>query len=1624
MERGTRGSLRRVLALGTALVFTITGLPCPPARAATAEELLADPGRADPFTTDVTQLREGLFETLKQQERAIVQKHVRETGVPWTDSAGEVYTHHPRYEQAVKEYGQAWQQHMERVRALDAAVREQGMTRVLDRAKELARKDGVTIPWSEEFKPTGTDPWKGRGTYTDAEYTGTDRANRYVRQALQEKGMTVSATPGQNNVRVKSWDLQLWGEEGKGKIHRAFEAENPEFAKTAMPGGTAGPADKQMAALESLKKAHLDDRVPPPGTWREYQRMNDLVKAVERGEQNVLGKPPADPGIQELRRIRSMETDPVAAGLRKLGDERGLQNPRYEAFQKTQMERMSQILKSGQEANQTFLADLDQKIRGAEAKGDLALANELKTFKNQSLQQQILLRKSLVNELGSQRFAETVEGTKFELVRDPDAGSTLMFRNKETGQTMTKLEMIEKYRGIVKDVEAAQLAGKGEKYRNLATKELITGKDLLERSRQVLKNLEEGKYAEAVKLTEHEPLFQKGKGGDVKRAEYEVISVKGTGGQKMYRNVKTGEVITEAAMRDRYVKKPVEALRKQMSDLGPKPPAAGVAADDLSFRGLDEKAFKPFKTTDLPKIKEHVLPPARAKNLKLVYRYAKLAEQYFQKQYPQLGSRPRGAFWLADPAEAMEEYLLEAEREMSGHPEVLKAFRAAKKEILQQYVRTQLRHQKDAVLIAQEEYVKAAKERSVLRARKMARDAAFNESLQKMMLTLLVSSKLVDFMQTWYDEGFDGLVRKSVSFLTLEVPLGLAVKQGLGLLIPYLAMNAPGLQALLQGVLAYTGAAGVGMMVFTIGRGIAYMTTDYFILDENRQTLLRSLCPLPPKKTNPWDLWSWLAEKRRVDVEKDFSPILEALTSPNTRWTTAMSDIQEYAAQLIVMYRIWLLENYDYVRRLRYFEDDPKVWNVMTGELAKRIWLAHKAEEFKEAQEDEARAQREWEDAFFAEPPQEVPRELRGVIYKVRLNGTTVESYFTDFGGWDDYTHRAAAPRKLKAGDEMKVDVEYAMFGLPGDKLKLKLRAFSPEGDGAAGEAQALYGGQGSEKEATADEAFGLVTGAAAFSLPLQYPSPRKDPNGELAASSLRFELEAEGTRLFAATVENAFTVDGPGTDFNGKGNLRVTVKADPASVKDVPIGDLPDVTIKLEPLSGQKETPKRVTGMYLNGAHTFENIPLGRWRVVAALEKKEIESAADPAPGRSVGPSQPILMARAFWGEKEAFAAEYAGAGKGEKIVTLFMPRPMAADVPLEKRHAGDFQAEVELGKFDVKDFIRVGKQEMSASPWNILALVQDQQGRPVIGAEVKVLGGGGARAEEIGDGRYVLKGLSTRGSVRVGAEVSVPLALAVGTGRYSGETEVTFNGASQENVTIVIPGLSQHKWLIRGTARYSDGTPITLGPDDTFTVTMGMEEKYPKSVSGLSYSFGPFPVPPDTHPEDPASDSNNRGLRAEIRRGGTMIAVASGTVLRKGSERTEYDIVFQAALKNVIEPGKGPPRFVSATQPQDVSRAAAFAPGSVPGKAEEEPLPDATTGPKKSGKIPAPAFVKATQGTQGAVPAAAPVTPSVPETLSPPAPVPPVPAQPVQPAVAEECRDADGRPTLFCNTFDGDIQ
>ena len=81
MNRLPNNALYRWITYFLIFTFFVTSIPLPPARAVDIKNLLANPSQADPFTTNVPNLREGLFELIHKKEMSIIDRHVQETGV-------------------------------------------------------------------------------------------------------------------------------------------------------------------------------------------------------------------------------------------------------------------------------------------------------------------------------------------------------------------------------------------------------------------------------------------------------------------------------------------------------------------------------------------------------------------------------------------------------------------------------------------------------------------------------------------------------------------------------------------------------------------------------------------------------------------------------------------------------------------------------------------------------------------------------------------------------------------------------------------------------------------------------------------------------------------------------------------------------------------------------------------------------------------------------------------------------------------------------------------------------------------------------------------------------------------------------------------------------------------------------------------------------------------------------------------------------------------------------------------------------------------------------------------------------------------------------------------------------
>ena len=537
--------------------------------------------------------------------------------------------------------------------------------------------------------------------------------------------------------------------------------------------------------------------------------------------------------------------------------------------------------------------------------------------------------------------------------------------------------------------------------------------------------------------------------------------------------------------------------------------------------------------------------------------------------------------------------------------------------------------------------------------------------------------------------------------------------------------------------------------------------------------------------------------------------------------------------------------------------------------------------------------------------------------------------------------------RKIKAGEDLAFDVEYVVWDSPeiiGDgitdddefkkEVRVRVEAFTDDkGAVSVPVEETLTFGLGAGPQAE----------KASLSFAAQYPTKDEETRGVGVRMYLNDHLYSQ------AWFKDVYTVEGPGTDFNGYGNLKVTVKYElKKPVKDGDDALRPKFKVTLKPLSGQKErmknlhqaaketadraqregydidaapglpaaeaqTPLEKTGR--SDTFSFARIPLGEYRVVVEVvpEQPEEEPSGTPVTPAVIPETDEDLQIipsakrlRQFF-DTPAYADEipYSGPQRGEKVVTMFNEAPVDADSAV-KRETGvlpNFEVEVEMGKIDPGD---PDKNKKQASQWRVLLYVHDQDGRPVKGANIST-SADQAEKSEVSDGQFIIGPINakTTREVSINAVVwSKSIHSNEQTAKRGAATAV-YNGTSQVNRTIVIKGLSQPKWTIRGQAVYEDRSPVRLQAGDTFTIEIRFEGEHKKQINGTHYSLGPIAVPGDSSYDDPSRDVNQRSLYAEVRRGGSKIAHAVGDVRRQGRTSTPYDIRFSNSFKLIIEGG-----------------------------------------------------------------------------------------------------------------------
>ena len=983
-------------------------------------------------------------------------------------------------------------------------------------------------------------------------------------------------------------------------------------------------------------------------------------------------------------------------------------------------------------------------------------------------------------------------------------------------------------------------------------------------------------------------------------------------GKIYYRNTATGQELSKFDMIKKYRDDPIARNNARMSkelsysdSMKRQKTLALKANKALSFDGVKVRPGNQLPKEHFPRTSE-----MKAKNHKVLEEYAKIARRLINEEIPELAKVP-GAEWAADPKLSIYRYIEKAEIELSKDPKLLKIFKHAKKLALKAHVRRQLEVQQETYWREQARAIKTNQERRILRAREMYQKAKQDEAIKKFMVRLFLAAKLTSFLRIWYDGGAEGLREYIFDVVPEELfQMGITMAVIGGAQWAFFHLNYTTALAVFNGLLAHLGGTGAVMMIYMIGESVTYMTVDYFILEDNRKALIQSLYPLPPQKTNEWDFWHFYHQTYGEEIKSssDLYKIAQRIEEDSPKYSATKGDLVELMPIMVNRYRSWVIKEKQYkdvfIKRWDYFENDPKIWSAIASDLANRVYMAWKYHELDDVVKAIGKAQRAKEDAYFMEPVSEKKLASQAIITGVSI----AKKFFNDYEEFTfEHIHRLNDNElhELQAGDTLIVDVEYLFWGVPGETAEITL---TPELNPPQGEAIPFT------KKITTKASGDYETGVTRFELPMQYPT-KKDQSVDTF-----FTLAVDKEKTFKAVIMNALTIKGPGSDFDGFADLHVTLgfPEDSIYMSTAKIF-YPKSKVTLKPLGGQEaQAPQEE----ISNTFDFKDIPLGQWKVIAEVTDVDPYKTNDTPPQPQEDDDEDfelVPVARSFiieLFETPAYAAReeskkggdaegnYNGPKTGSKEVTLFTDKPFKPDTPKEERHIGSKSVLIKMGKFEKEDDIKKRK----AGKWKVVVNLQDEDGKPVVGAQVSASVGDKA-GEELGEGKYMLghfKGSDKK--VSINASAAYQSAQSGKLVRRYGKADANYTGSAQVNVTIVIKGLSQPKWTIFGSAQYKDGTSLLLKPGDVFDIAMTGMGGDAKEITGVAYRFGPFGVAADSNADNPKTDSNKRSFSANVLRGGKMIAQATGSVRRKGEKETEYNIAFSNYYKNILEPDDPP--------------------------------------------------------------------------------------------------------------------
>ena len=466
--------------------------------------------------------------------------------------------------------------------------------------------------------------------------------------------------------------------------------------------------------------------------------------------------------------------------------------------------------------------------------------------------------------------------------------------------------------------------------------------------------------------------------------------------------------------------------------LSPTPPPAGsippsssespspVAPDGINLqananprpvKNLPKSGSKSGSKLQLPSLRE----ATEVKNPELLKRYDRVARRVFGTKYPHLKDLKNNGV-IPESSSVVPEYRSSMEREIIENEALLAKYQQKKSALLKHHVR---RHVQREARAAQKSFARykasltGQQKKDIARVRKLADLSLENSSLRNLLAELMALDLVISFTRGYYDGGWPALAEMLKSNLLLTA----------GITMTSMAvMSVPTGAEMLWAVSPYLGpltqAAFLSLAIKGIGTNTAYLAVDYFLLDDNRKALVRTL--YPEERVNVFDFWSF------------YEDVYGASLSPSTLYLIAdrwqgfrnmdvnLSDDRQKALEILInRYRQWLLDNHPETRRLEYFKDDPQVWNALATAVFNDMRISLIIRELQESRKVNLAAMKGEEKVEFdAEPiDEEVVREapVGGILGEIPI------------------------PQQVKKGESFPVDLECILYGFPREKIDFSL---------------------------------------------------------------------------------------------------------------------------------------------------------------------------------------------------------------------------------------------------------------------------------------------------------------------------------------------------------------------------------------------------------------------------------------------------------------------------------------------------------------------------------------------------------------------------------------------------------